>query len=253
MNIKHYLERINYQGTLFPTFDELKNLQKQHLLNIPFENWFIHDNKPIKLDTASLFQKIVVQQRGGFCYELNGLFFALLQTLAFNARLVSARVYSASTDNYGKEFDHMAIVVTLDEQDYLVDVGFGEFAFYPLKIESNKVQHDPRGDFLLKKDAEDFIVYKKTVNNFQPEYRFNLLARQLDDFLAMCHYHQSSSQSHFSQKRLLSLATENGRITLSGEMLSIREGDKITEKVLSGAVNSIIERYFSPFPTTANN
>ncbi len=249
MNSKNYLARIDYQGTLLPTLENLRQLQKQHLLHIPFENWYIHHNIPITLDNNSLFRKIVEQKRGGFCYELNGLFFNLLQTLTFDVRLVSAQVYSVSTDSYGKKFDHMAIIAIIDEQSYLVDVGFGEFAFYPLKIVPNVVLHDQRGEFFIKKSQSYFIVCKKSEKDFQPVYRFTSIPRQLSDFKAMCHYHQTSPESHFTRKRLLSLATENGRITISGHQLFIREKNQLTEKTLPDDVNRVIKQYFSPFPT----
>lgn len=249
MNTKHYLCRLQFSGSTEPTLPLLQTLQKQHLLNIPFENWHIHDGIPITLDSQSLFAKIVEQQRGGFCYELNGLFYELLKELGFAARLVSARVYAASTDSYGAEFDHMAIVVALAEQEYLVDVGFGEFALQPLTITPDRVQHDKRGDFLLQQHDDNYIVYKKSDEKFLPEYKFDRCARSIDDFSEMCHYHQTSPQSHFTQKRLLSLATENGRLTLSGNDLTIREGNQTTEILLSGDVDSIIEKYFYPFPS----
>lgn len=245
-----YLHRIHFRGNPTPTLSVLQSLQKQHLLHIPFENWYIHDHVPIDLDTQSLFHKIIEQKRGGFCYELNSLFYVLLTNLGFEAWLVSARVYSSSTDNFGAEFDHIAIVVKLDEQCYLVDVGFGEFALQPLAITPDVPQYDKRGEFLLRQDDKDYIVYQRSKDDFQPEYRFDLSARQVDDFTAMCHYHQTSPRSYFTQKRLLSLATENGRITLSGNELTVREGNQITETVLSGSVDSIIEQYFYPFPTT---
>lgn len=254
INSKAYLNRIHYQDTVTPTLAVLQALQRQHLLHIPFENWFIHDRLAITLDTPSLFRKIVEQQRGGFCYELNGLFYVLLSELGFSARLVSARVYSSSNDRFGAEFDHMAIVVTLNGQDYLVDVGFGEFALHPLAVTPDTVQHDKRGDFLLRQEEKDFIVYKQNDKNkkseFKPEYRLSLTARKIEDFAERCQYHQTSPQSHFTQKRLLSLATEDGRITLSGNNLTVRKGNQITETVLSDNVDSIIEQYFSPFPTT---
>jgi len=79
MNIDAYLKRINYRGSLDPTTQTLQQLQVAHLLTVPFENLSIHLAEPIILDGDALFEKIVVRRRGGFCYELNGLFAALLR------------------------------------------------------------------------------------------------------------------------------------------------------------------------------
>jgi N-hydroxyarylamine O-acetyltransferase len=129
MNIKAYLNRINYSGHLIPDLEVLKSLQKNHLLSVPFENLDIHYNKTINLDVEKFYHKIVEEKRGGFCYELNGLFNTLLNALGYNSRIISARAYDIKRDDFGKEFDHMAMIVELNQAEYLVDAGFGEFVF----------------------------------------------------------------------------------------------------------------------------
>ncbi len=144
-----YLERIAFSE--FPdaaTFDVLKSLQQLHLLNIPFENLDIHHGIPITIDIEKFFAKVVRNRRGGFCYELNGLFNELLKALGYNTKLVSARVANAE-GGFGKEFDHLAIITRIDSDEWLVDVGFGEFSELPLRLVKDIVQKDPRGDFVL--------------------------------------------------------------------------------------------------------
>ncbi|MBS9777220.1 MAG: arylamine N-acetyltransferase [Gammaproteobacteria bacterium] len=252
MDKEKYLKRIGVCENVKPTLSNLIMLHEQHLLNIPFENWDIHDNIPIALDTSRLFDKIVNKKRGGFCYELNGLFYFLLTSLGFQAKLIAARVYSSDSDNYGPEFDHMAIVVTIDNSNYLVDIGFGEFILHPLKITVDKRLHDSRGKFIFKQDDYGLVIRKINSNNenesHQPLYLLNTSPRQLDDFAEMCHYHQTSPDSHFTSKLILSLATPNGRITISGNNLIIRNHDEITETVITEPFDSIIKKYFQPFP-----
>src|SRR5215831_9093371 len=141
MKIEQYLDRIGYAGTVDVSFDVLSKLQAAHLNHIPFENLDIHNG--IKIDLYNLYDKIVVRQRGGFCYELNGLFYQLLLQVGFNVKMVSARVYDGEKE-YSPEFDHMALIVQLNSDRYLVDVGFGEFALHPIKIEINTEVNDPR-------------------------------------------------------------------------------------------------------------
>lgn len=249
MNITDYLQRINYTGNTFPTLQLLCDLQKHHLYHVPFENFNIHDDVPIVLDIDGLFNKIVIQKRGGFCYELNNLFFTLLKQLGFDAKLISACVYSDGA--YGQPFDHMAIIVSLDRKMYLSDVGFGEFALAPLEIENHKLQHDNRGDFFIQKQSNDYIVFKHTTESDIPEYRFDLLEREVDDFKEMCDYHQTSTKSHFTKKRLISLATDAGRVTISGNQLTVRQNGRSTETQLSeNDVITAMQRYFYPFPLT---
>ncbi len=236
-NTQQYLARINYQGGITPSLATLQALQAQHLYTVPFENWDIHDKVAIELDIDKMFNKVVINDRGGFCYELNGLFCRLLAELGFDAWLVSAQVYSASSESYGKPFDHMAIVVTIDEVNYLVDVGFGEFARVPLNLNQLKpiVQLGRGGMFQLEYIDNMYVVNKRHQGYWCAEYKFDLIKRELAEFAEMCHYHQTSPQSHFTQKRLFSLATKTyGRKTVSGNMLIIRdETDEIEEQTLS--------------------
>ena len=92
MDIRDYLKRIHYQGSLEPTLQTLQALHEAHLLTVPFENLSIHYGQPIILQEDLLFNKIVRKHRGGFCYELNGLFAWLLQQLGFQVTLLSAEV-----------------------------------------------------------------------------------------------------------------------------------------------------------------
>src|SRR5919109_1202974 len=103
MNIQAYLDRIGYRGPLEPTAETLRALHVAHLLGVPFENLNIGMGWPIVLDEAALFDKIVVRRRGGFCYELNGLFAALLRELGFDVTLLSAGV-ARQDGGFGPEF-----------------------------------------------------------------------------------------------------------------------------------------------------
>ena len=247
MDIEKYLDRIGYNGEVKPTLEVLRMLQKNHLLNVPFENLDIHYNKQIILDTASFFDKIILRKRGGFCYELNGLFHMLLLEIGFDAKIISARVHNKE-NNYSAEYDHLAILVKIGEKEYLSDVGFGEFAFEPIELGLDKIQHDQRGDFIIEKHEENYYKVSK-VENLQriPEYIFTLDARHLKDFEGMCCYHQTNPESHFKQKKLITIPTENGRITISGNHLKIVENGNIKqEEILDDAsFKSNLEKYFN--------
>src|SRR5688500_13068678 len=111
MNVYAYLERVGLnRRDLSLNAASLSRLQRSHLLAVPFENLDIHWNQPISVDLGRFYKKIVEQKRGGFCYELNGLFNELLRSLGFTTRLISARVFNGKI--HGPEYDHAAIVVT---------------------------------------------------------------------------------------------------------------------------------------------
>jgi len=224
MNIEAYLKRINYKGEINPGIEVLKKLHKTHLLHVPFENLDIHYDNPIHLDLDKIYEKIVVNERGGFCYELNGLFQNLLSKIGFDTKIVSARVYDVKKEEFGKEYDHLAIIVNLNQIQYLVDVGLGEFAFNPLKLELNSIQADPRGNFIIEDHEDEYYKVSKEENATKSiEYIFINKERTFNEFSEMCNYHQTSPNSFFTQKKLITRPTENGRITITGNTLKITE------------------------------
>src|SRR5271166_3399320 len=112
------------------------------MLAVPFENLDIHLGRPILCDEAAFLHKIINERRGGFCYELNGAFAALLGALGFRVTLLSARVAGAD-GSYGLEFDHLALRVDLPTtpgETWLADVGFGDSFIDPLLLEPNLEQ-----------------------------------------------------------------------------------------------------------------
>jgi N-hydroxyarylamine O-acetyltransferase len=226
MNIAQYLNRINYTGGLSPSLNVLKELHKSHLIHVPFENLDIHYGNEIHLDIDKIYQKIVVEKRGGFCYELNGLFHSLLCELGFDTKIISANVYNDKEQKFGKDFDHLAIIVTIAHQDYLVDVGFGEFIFHPLKLELDRIQVDEIGKFIFQKQENyDFVVSKVEGEVKSIQYVFRTEEKALIEFSEMCKYHQTSSLSHFTHKKLISKPTENGRVTITGNTLKITKDE----------------------------
>ena len=213
MDITAYLKRINYRGSSFPSVQTLRDLQVAHLLAVPFENLSIHANEPIVLNDKALFIKIVDRRRGGFCYECNGLFAALLRALGFNVSMLSAEVARAG-GGFSQPFDHMTLMVKLEET-WLVDVGFGDSFLEPLKIEISTEQIQGSEAFRIVAQDQYLVVQRRYDREWKPEYRFTLKPYNYSDYEEMCQYHQTSPQSHFTQQRICSLATRDGRITLS--------------------------------------
>src|SRR5437868_13558713 len=138
MNVTAYLQRINYHGATAPTAETLRELHHAHMLAVPFENLDIHLGREIVLDDERLYAKIVERRRGGFCYELNGAFAGLLSALGFNVKKLAAGVARAD-GSFGPLFDHMALLVELEEP-WLADVGFGEGFREPVRLDRAGVQ-----------------------------------------------------------------------------------------------------------------
>lgn len=210
-----YLQRISLEKTnLSATLENLKLLQKHHLLNVPFENLDIHWKRPIVLDVKKFYEKVVVKKRGGFCYELNGLFFDLLNEIGFTSKIISARVFNGK--DFGAEYDHLAILTKIESEEFLVDVGFGDFTAEPVQFVLEIEQFDENGTFLIRKFDEDYFeIVKKDGENWESEYIFKILARDLTEFSEICNFHQTSPESHFTRGKICSLMLEKGRKTLT--------------------------------------
>ncbi|CAN5131891.1 arylamine N-acetyltransferase [soil metagenome] len=220
--MNEYLERINVRrGDAAPDLQTLRSLQRQHLLNVPFENLDIHWKRPIVLDTKAIYSKIVSERRGGFCYELNALFNELLQVLGFQTYLVSARVFG-DENGFGPEFEHAAIIVNIGDDEYLADVGFGDFTTEPLRVTFDLMQIDPAGTFVIRRYDDDYLEVAKHVGDeWKSQYIFSTRARELSEFIEMCDFQQYSPDSHFTHGKICSILTEDGRKTLTDKRLII--------------------------------
>lgn len=250
MNIQVYLNRINYQSTTtdLEPVAHLRQLQFAHLCTVPFENLSIHMNEPIVVEPDALFDKIVRRRRGGFCYEANGLFAALLRALGFRVTLLSAEVVNGE-GVFGPPFDHMTLLVELEER-WLVDVGFGDAFLWPLRLDERAAQVQGRRAYRLLPDGDNLILQQRDVpeSDWRPQYRFTLQAYDYPDYAAMCHYHQTSPDSPFTQRRVCSRATsDGGRLTLREDRLIITapDGTKIEREVRDEeAYTAVLQQQF---------
>ena len=214
MDTAAYLKRINYTGSLEPTAETLRALQVAHLFTVPFENLSIHAGEPIVLEENALFAKIVDRRRGGFCYEANGLFAALLRSLGFEVAMLAAGV-AKTQGGFGPQFDHMTLMVTLAER-WLVDVGFGDSFVEPLLLDSRDEQVQGTRAFRIVDDEDHLIMMRRNQGgDWEPQYRFTLQPYTFPDYEETSQFHQTSPDSHFTKGRICSLATADGRISLS--------------------------------------
>lgn len=143
--VQQYLKRLQISCNPAPTWATLKTLHLAHLRIIPFKNLDIHLGLPIKLNIDKIIEKMT-GDRGGFCYELNGAFAALLETLGFSVDLLEARVIQNNT--YSQPFDHLCLRVN---NTWLADVGFGDSFLAPLPLRLDEDLEDPNGTYHLSK------------------------------------------------------------------------------------------------------
>lgn len=255
-----YLHRLGATRPQHPTTEALRELHLRHLRTVPFENLSIHLGEEIVLEEKRLLDKVVEARRGGFCYELNGGFGALLAALGYEVRLLAARVYG-DEGRLGIPYDHLALRVrTADGGDWLVDVGFGAHSHYPLAFAERGEQPDPGGTFRVAEAGPDPAGVLgggagsagapdlDVVRNGRPQYRLETRPRALGDFAAGAWWHSTSPQSHFTRSLVCSRVTEDGgRITLSGRALTTTTPDGRKETRELGTDEEVLAVYRERF------
>jgi N-hydroxyarylamine O-acetyltransferase len=219
-----YLERIGLERRS-PDAWYLQDLQRSHLRSVPFESLSIHSGETISLTEHALFDKIVVRRRGGFCYELNGLFAELLAALGYDVTRLAASVYTGQS--LGPPLDHLALRVVAEGERWLVDVGFGAFAHHPLRFDVGDDQVDPAGTFRIEPLTDGDVV---VAENGAPTYRLEPRPRELAEFGPTCWWQQTSPESHFTVSPICSILTEYGRVTVRGRTLIETTSNRRTER-----------------------
>jgi N-hydroxyarylamine O-acetyltransferase len=249
MDISVYLARIQFSKPLKPDVQTLKGLQLSHMLNVPFENLDIGLKRPIRLTEAGLWEKIVLQKRGGFCYELNGMFAWLLKEIGFDVTYLNARVYSHE-GKLGIDFDHLALLVEVPNQPgrWLADVGFGDSFNEPLSFEEQGEQAQGLRSYRLEQTSDGFITWQKNYDSsWERQYFFDLQPRKFPvDYEAACLYHQTSPQSSFTRRGIISRATPDGRVSLEeGRLILTRNGQRSEYPVENKEqYDSLLKQYF---------
>ncbi|MDO0933072.1 arylamine N-acetyltransferase [Streptomyces sp. DG2A-72] len=252
-----YLRRLGVEHPAWPTVDVLRELHLRHLQNVPFENLSIHLGEEIVLEEKRLLDKVVGARRGGFCYELNGTFGALLTALGYDVTLLAARVYG-DEGRLGIPYDHLALKVrTVDGGEWLADVGFGANSHYPLAFGARAEQGDPGGVFRIVEAGPDAAGVRgdsagapdlDVVRNGSPQYRLEMRPRVLGDFVAGAWWHSTSAASHFVQSLVCSRVTEDGgRVTLSGRALTVTAADGAREVRELGSDAEVLAAYRERF------
>lgn len=227
MDLEKYLLRIGFAGPAEPSLDVLRAVHICHLHSVPFENLTVHSGGRVQLDLSLIYDKIVNQRRGGFCYEINGLFSWLLEKLGFQVTLLSCQVKTAFTGAYGPPFDHVTLMVSLDGQRWLCDVGIGSMGFSsPLSLETSAPQEQGHRVYRIREDPGMLFIDWQREENKGPDgdwvdmCKFTLEPRRLEDFAEMCQYHQSSPCSILFCKSFCSILKPGGRLTYVGRRLT---------------------------------
>lgn len=244
-----YLARIGYSGAIKPDAQTLRGLHLAHMFSVPFENLDIGLGRPILLTEEALWDKIIVQKRGGFCYELNGLFAWLLKQLGFAITYLNARVYNRQGE-LGIDFDHLALLVQIPGQSgrWLMDVGFGDSFNEPLDFEDRGEQVQSLRAYRLEKAQNGFVTWQKNYDGtWERHYFFDLHPHKFpEEYESACLYHQTSPKSSFTRGSIISRATPEGRVSLEdGRLILTKNGHRSAHPIENNLeYRNLLKQYF---------
>jgi len=232
-----YLKRIGYIDQIKLDEATLIALHRQHVFQVPFEVLDIHFNLPFELNFEAIYDKVINRQRGGFCYELNYLFYRLLTHLGFKACIISSRIYDTQ-GVLGPEYDHMSILVELHQERWLLDVGYGDLLIAPLKITDRQVIQDQFKYFKIEPiDIQSYLLSESLDgHSFTKRYTFSTIPRQLSDFEAQFAFKKSAAESHFVQNLICTLPHQTGRYSIvNNKHIVTHQGAKTTKLIKNEA------------------
>ncbi|MBA4104803.1 MAG: arylamine N-acetyltransferase [Pirellula sp.] len=183
MNLDAYFERIGYAGAQMPTLETLRELHLRHTESIPFENLDPLLQRPVKLDAESLQRKLVHERRGGYCYELNGLFSLALDALGFRVTRLGARVIYLGDVNSFPPRTHMLLRVDLGDESWIADVGFGGMVLTsPIRLAVDVPQETPHEPFRIVRWRDEYLMEAQVREAWVPLYRFTLQEQAASDY-----------------------------------------------------------------------
>jgi N-hydroxyarylamine O-acetyltransferase len=231
--LERYLRRIGVARPAAADGEALARLHEAHLRSVPFENLSIAWGEPVVLDVESLHRKIVDRRRGGGCHELNGLFAWALLALGYEVDLLSARV-RRDDGGFGPPFDHMCLRVRASGRTWLADVGFGELFRRPLALGAPAAHVGGRVAYGVRRAGGELELARREGDGpWTPQYRIDPAPRRLDEFVPMCAFHVSSPEGPFTRRRICTIATAWGRLTLTEQALvrTTLDGERTEEPI----------------------
>ena len=221
----------------------LNQIQYAHVTNIPYENLDILDGIPLNLDNNALFEKIIVNQRGGYCFEINSLYNWLLQEIGFKTTSYMARYLRGETDIPMRR--HRIIVVELGYKRIMCDAGIGDRApRYPLLLgkEMTQIQFGECYKF-TKDDFYGWVLNDFYKGEWKPFFAFTEEVQLDKDYVMPSFYCEKHPDSPFNTKNIIAIKTANGRKSITDMTFRISDGDEVTEVEITDLPQILAEHF----------
>lgn len=230
-NLALYLQRLGFDAPPAPTLETLHQLQLRHTGAFPFENLSTLSGQPVLIDLPSIEQKVLHDGRGGYCYELNNLFLALLQALGFDARGISGRVVMGQPEGAWTARTHRLSLVTLGGVRYITDVGFGGMVpTAPLMLDTPAEQFTPHEPYRIEQHEDGYTLRANVGGEWRAMYIFDLQRQEDIDYAVGNWYVSTHPESSFARQLMVARTGEGWRRTLNNGSFAIHRIGRETER-----------------------
>lgn len=237
-----YLRRLGFDTPPPPTLETLRQLQGRHTAEFPFETLSTLLRQPVPIDLASVERKIFEQGRGGYCYELNQLFLALLLELGFDARGISGRVVMNAPEGAWPARTHRLSLVTFDGVRYITDVGFGGMVpTAPLLLDSRDSQFTPHEPYRIDSQADGYLLRANVAGEWRPMYLFDLQRQEDIDYIVGNWYVSNHPESPFMNRLMVARTGDGLRKTLNGNSFAVHRMGQESERSTITDADALIE------------
>jgi N-hydroxyarylamine O-acetyltransferase len=256
IDLDAYFGRIGYAGPRAADMATLRAIQALHPAVIAFENLDPLLGRPVRLDLASLQDKLIHARRGGYCFEQNTLLAAVLEALGFKVTPLAARVrWMVPPERAEGPRTHMLLRVDLADGPWLADVGFGGFLLAaPVRLEPGIEQPTPGGVMRLLAADGRFTLQTALPNGWHDLYRFTLEPQVPADYVVANWFTSTHPTALFTGNLLVQRLTPDGRDSLFNARLTRRPTDgTVSERVLAGPeeLANVLETVFAITPPAA--
>ncbi|UII69367.1 arylamine N-acetyltransferase [Pseudomonas sp. HN11] len=238
-----YLQRLGYDTPPAPTLQTLQALQLRHVCTFAFESLSTLMHWPVPIDLASVEQKVLLEGRGGYCYELNQMFLALLQELGFDARGITGRVVMGGPPDAHTARTHRLSLVTLDGVRYITDVGFGGMVpSSPLQLDTETAQATAHEPYRLSFDGQgSYTLWAQAAGEWRGLYVFDLQEQATIDYEIGNWYVSTHPDSPFVGQLKVARLAPGKRYTLNNAHYAVHSLDRPSEKRMLDNADELLQ------------
>jgi N-hydroxyarylamine O-acetyltransferase len=231
-DLSDYLERIKLVKIPAPTLEFIQEMMQQQLFNIPFENLDVQAGKIVSLVPEEIVDKLVHRNRGGYCYEVNGLFAMALQKIGISCYFTAAHSMTYPTR---RPRTHLVVIAKIEAKTYLLDTGFGSHGIrLPMDLSQTNQEIVQDGQtYKLEKKGSDFNLYSLVQGTWLPQYSFKKQAYEYIEFAPANYMNSTHPDSIFVKAPLIILFNPEGKKVLTGSTIKSYSNGQMSEKVFS--------------------